>query len=119
MLPPTVITDAMAWLASDAASAVTGVAPPVDAGHLLLTGTTPRPRGLTFDHVPIGCKITVKESYSEVRYYRERRRGRDRSAGAWAGAGGARIRLALCARALPHPGEPGDPLPVGRGTPVQ
>ena len=43
MLHPDVIADAAAWLASDAASAVTGVALPVDAGHLLLTGTNPAP----------------------------------------------------------------------------
>jgi SDR family mycofactocin-dependent oxidoreductase len=46
MLHPDVVADAVAWLSSDAASAVTGVvALPVDAGHLLLTGTNPAPVG--------------------------------------------------------------------------
>jgi SDR family mycofactocin-dependent oxidoreductase len=45
MLPPHVVADAAAWLASDAAATVTGVALPVDAGHLLLTGTNPAPVG--------------------------------------------------------------------------
>jgi NAD(P)-dependent dehydrogenase (short-subunit alcohol dehydrogenase family) len=37
-MPPTVIADAMIWLASDEARQVTGVAIPVDAGHMLLPG---------------------------------------------------------------------------------
>jgi SDR family mycofactocin-dependent oxidoreductase len=37
-MPPTVIADAMIWLASDEARNVTGVAIPVDAGHMLLPG---------------------------------------------------------------------------------
>jgi SDR family mycofactocin-dependent oxidoreductase len=38
MLPPEVIADAALFLNSELASAITGVALPVDAGHLLLTG---------------------------------------------------------------------------------
>jgi NAD(P)-dependent dehydrogenase (short-subunit alcohol dehydrogenase family) len=37
-LAPQRIADAVLWLNSDLASAVTGVTVPVDAGHLLLTG---------------------------------------------------------------------------------
>jgi NAD(P)-dependent dehydrogenase (short-subunit alcohol dehydrogenase family) len=43
MLSPQVIADAAVWLASDGAAVVTGVALPVDAGHLLLTGVNPAP----------------------------------------------------------------------------
>lgn len=40
-LPPEVISDTALHLNSDLAAAVTGVTIPVDAGHLLLTGTNP------------------------------------------------------------------------------
>jgi SDR family mycofactocin-dependent oxidoreductase len=43
MLSPQVIADAAVWLASDGAAVVTGIALPVDAGHLLLTGVNPAP----------------------------------------------------------------------------
>jgi len=43
MLDPQVLADAALWLVSDGAAAVTGVALPVDAGHLLLTGSNPSP----------------------------------------------------------------------------
>jgi SDR family mycofactocin-dependent oxidoreductase len=43
-LDPQVIADAALLLVSEGASAVTGVAMPVDAGHLLLTGVNPAPR---------------------------------------------------------------------------
>jgi SDR family mycofactocin-dependent oxidoreductase len=39
-LSPQVIADAALWLVSDKAAAVTGVAVPVDAGHLLLQGAS-------------------------------------------------------------------------------
>jgi len=42
-LPPEVIADAAAWLASDAAYAVTGQELVVDAGHLALPGFNPAP----------------------------------------------------------------------------
>lgn len=42
-LPPQTIADAALYLNSDLASAVTGVALPVDAGHLLLPGVNPEP----------------------------------------------------------------------------
>jgi len=43
MLSPQVLADAALWLVSDGAAAVTGVALPVDAGHLLLTGMNSAP----------------------------------------------------------------------------
>lgn len=43
MLDPQVLADAALWLVSDGAAAVTGVALPVDAGHMLLTGSNPNP----------------------------------------------------------------------------
>lgn len=43
ILSPQVIADAALWLVSDAAAAVTGVALPVDAGHMLLPGVNPAP----------------------------------------------------------------------------
>lgn len=42
-LQPDVIAEAAAWLVSDAASAVTGIVLPVDAGHLLLPGVNHNP----------------------------------------------------------------------------
>jgi SDR family mycofactocin-dependent oxidoreductase len=44
MLPASAISEAVVWLASDAASRVTGVALPVDSGHMVLPGfnTTPQ-----------------------------------------------------------------------------
>jgi SDR family mycofactocin-dependent oxidoreductase len=41
MLDPRVVAQAVLWLAGDGASAVTGTALPVDAGHLLLPGSNP------------------------------------------------------------------------------
>src|ERR1700744_152476 len=38
ILDPQVVADAVAWLAGEGSSAVTGVALPVDAGHPLLPG---------------------------------------------------------------------------------
>jgi SDR family mycofactocin-dependent oxidoreductase len=43
ILSPQVLADAALWLVSDGAAAVTGVALPVDAGHMLLTGVNPAP----------------------------------------------------------------------------
>jgi NAD(P)-dependent dehydrogenase (short-subunit alcohol dehydrogenase family) len=43
-LPPEVIADAAAWLASDEAYAVTGQTVVVDSGHLALPG---------YDHAPV------------------------------------------------------------------
>jgi SDR family mycofactocin-dependent oxidoreductase len=43
MLSPQVLADAALWLVSDGAATVTGVALPVDAGHLLLTGMNSAP----------------------------------------------------------------------------
>ena len=43
MLPPTAVSDAIAYLCSDAAEHVTGVALPVDAGHLAMDGYNPAP----------------------------------------------------------------------------
>jgi NAD(P)-dependent dehydrogenase (short-subunit alcohol dehydrogenase family) len=43
VLSPQVLADAALWLVSDGAAAVTGVALPVDAGHMLLTGVNPAP----------------------------------------------------------------------------
>lgn len=43
MLDPEVIANAAVWFHSDLASRVTGVAMPVDAGHMLLTGVNPAP----------------------------------------------------------------------------
>lgn len=43
MLDPQVLADAALWLVSDGAAAVTGVALPVDAGHMLLTGINTAP----------------------------------------------------------------------------
>lgn len=42
-LSPQVIADTALYLNSDLAATVTGVAIPVDAGHMLLTGTNPNP----------------------------------------------------------------------------
>ena len=42
-LDPQVLADAALWLVSDGAAAVTGVALPVDAGHMLLTGVNQNP----------------------------------------------------------------------------
>ena len=42
-LPPSAVADAIAWLVSDEARHITGVELPVDAGHLLLPGSNPRP----------------------------------------------------------------------------
>lgn len=44
MIDPSAISAAVAWLASDAASEITGVALPIDAGHLVLPG---------FNHAPV------------------------------------------------------------------
>lgn len=43
ILSPQVIADAALWLVSDEAAAVTGVAVPVDAGHMLLPGINAAP----------------------------------------------------------------------------
>lgn len=43
MMPPEVVAHAALFLCSEQASAITGVAIPVDAGHLLLTGSNPNP----------------------------------------------------------------------------
>lgn len=43
MLPPSAISEAVAWLASDASWQVTGIALPVDGGHLALDGYNPSP----------------------------------------------------------------------------
>ncbi|MGH3096409.1 MAG: mycofactocin-coupled SDR family oxidoreductase [Streptosporangiales bacterium] len=43
VLPPEVIANAALWFASDEAAQVTGVAMPVDAGHMLLTGVNQSP----------------------------------------------------------------------------
>ena len=44
MLPAQAISDAVVWLTSDAAARVTGVALPVDSGHMILAGaSTPAP----------------------------------------------------------------------------
>ncbi len=42
-MPPQVIADTALYLNSDLAASVTGVTIPVDAGHLLLTGSNPAP----------------------------------------------------------------------------
>ncbi|MCY4086622.1 MAG: mycofactocin-coupled SDR family oxidoreductase [Actinomycetia bacterium] len=44
-LPTTAVADAVAWLASDNAHHITGVAIPVDAGHTILPGVNPVPIG--------------------------------------------------------------------------
>ena len=44
-LPTTAVADAVAWLASDNARHITGVAIPVDAGHTILPGVNPAPIG--------------------------------------------------------------------------
>lgn len=44
MIDPSAISAAVAWLASDAAAEITGVALPIDAGHLVLPG---------FNHNPV------------------------------------------------------------------
>jgi NAD(P)-dependent dehydrogenase (short-subunit alcohol dehydrogenase family) len=41
-LSPQVVADAALWLVSDQSAAVTGIALPVDAGHLLLQGSSNR-----------------------------------------------------------------------------
>jgi SDR family mycofactocin-dependent oxidoreductase len=43
MLPAQAISDAVVWLSSDAASRVTGVALPVDSGHMILPGFNANP----------------------------------------------------------------------------
>jgi NAD(P)-dependent dehydrogenase (short-subunit alcohol dehydrogenase family) len=43
LLPPEVVADAAVFLNSDLARAVTGVAMPVDAGHMILTGHNHNP----------------------------------------------------------------------------
>jgi SDR family mycofactocin-dependent oxidoreductase len=43
MLPASAISDAVVWLVSDSASRVTGVALPVDSGHLVLPGLNDSP----------------------------------------------------------------------------
>lgn len=43
MLPPEAVSDAILWLVSDEAAQVTGVALPVDAGHMILPGFNPEP----------------------------------------------------------------------------
>jgi SDR family mycofactocin-dependent oxidoreductase len=43
MLPPEAISEAIAWLVSDEAAHVTGVALPVDGGHTILPGYNPNP----------------------------------------------------------------------------
>lgn len=43
MLPPEAISNAVLWLVSDEAEHVTGVALPVDAGHMILPGYNPNP----------------------------------------------------------------------------
>ncbi|WP_345381072.1 mycofactocin-coupled SDR family oxidoreductase [Pseudonocardia yuanmonensis] len=43
MLPPTAVSEAIAFLSSDAAEHVTGIAFPVDAGHLAMDGYNPSP----------------------------------------------------------------------------
>lgn len=43
MLPPTAISEAILWLVSDEAEQVTGVALPIDAGHMNLPGFNPEP----------------------------------------------------------------------------
>jgi len=40
MLDPQVVADATLWLVSDQASVITGVALPIEAGHMLLTGSS-------------------------------------------------------------------------------
>ena len=43
MLPPTAVSNAILWLVSDEAADITGVALPVDAGHMILPGLNPSP----------------------------------------------------------------------------
>ena len=43
LLPPEVVSNAILWLVSDEAEHVTGVALPVDAGHMILPGYNPFP----------------------------------------------------------------------------
>ena len=43
MLPPEAVSKAVLWLVSDEAEHVTGVALPVDAGHMILPGYNPNP----------------------------------------------------------------------------
>ncbi len=43
LLPPEVVSNAILWLASDETEHVTGVALPVDAGHMILPGYNPFP----------------------------------------------------------------------------
>jgi SDR family mycofactocin-dependent oxidoreductase len=43
MMSPQVIADAALWLVSDEAAKVTGIAVPVDAGHILMTGVNAEP----------------------------------------------------------------------------
>jgi NAD(P)-dependent dehydrogenase (short-subunit alcohol dehydrogenase family) len=43
MLPASAISDAVVWLASDAAARVTGITLPVDSGHIVLPGSNGNP----------------------------------------------------------------------------
>jgi len=43
MLPPTAVSNGIVWLASDDAAHVTGIALPIDAGHLAMDGYNPYP----------------------------------------------------------------------------
>jgi SDR family mycofactocin-dependent oxidoreductase len=42
-LPPEIVAQAVVWLVSDEASAITGIALPIDAGHLVLPGRNTSP----------------------------------------------------------------------------
>ena len=43
MIPAEAISDAVVWLCSDAAARVTGVALPIDSGHMILPGANNNP----------------------------------------------------------------------------
>lgn len=43
MLPPSAVSNAILWLVSDEAENITGVALPIDAGHMILPGYNPNP----------------------------------------------------------------------------